>query len=153
MAINKTSSYRQAVKGIVWWAAFIAVCTVILYIKDLQPFIPWTSGILVFGWIFTFLSNIRIADLELHDDGFSLVTFSKRTRVNYSDIVIYEVTRNPRPFMFLIHTDKNKFNVAYTDDSYSKIKEILAKTKSEYGVDRFETMLSHYAVKPYPSEK
>jgi uncharacterized membrane protein len=152
MAINKTSSYKLAIKGIVWWAAFIAVCSVILYIKDMKPFIPWAAGILVFGWLFTFLSNARIADLELHDDGFSLVTLLKKTRFNYNDIVIYEVTRNPRPFMFLLHTDKTKFGVAYTDDSYSKIKELLVKTKSEYSVDRFETVLSQFAVKPYPSE-
>jgi uncharacterized membrane protein len=152
MAINKTSSYRQAIKGIVWWAAFIAVCSVILYIKDMRPFIPWAAGILVFGWLFTFLSNARIADIELHDDGFSLVTLLKKTRFDYNDIVIYEVTRNPRPFMFLIHTDKAKLNAAYTDDSYSRIKEILVKTKSGYGIDRFDAMLSQFAVKPYPSE-
>jgi hypothetical protein len=152
MAINKTSSFRHMVRGIIWWVFFVVVCSILLFLRGSYSVIIWFAAVAVFGWFFSFLSNSNIADIELDDGGFSLVTFFKKTPVDYNDLVIYEITRNPRPFMFLIHTNKGKFKTAYTDDSYSKIKELLVKTKSEYSVDRFETVLSHFAVKPYPSE-
>ena len=102
----------------------------------------------IVGWGITFIWSSAIADIELNEDDFNVITFFKIIKIKYNDFVIYDLARQYRPIMFIIYSNMKKIKVAYTNDNYINIRSLLSKGNSKYSLAQFENMINQFTVKP-----
>jgi hypothetical protein len=150
MNINKNSIYEQTCKWLIIGIMFAIISSIMLFALggNIVFILCWLFFISIFGLLnFVFIYS-RVADIELHEEYFSLITIFQIDNINYKDFNIYNIERNPRPIKFFIYSNYKKHWIAYSEKNYIKIKALLIKTKSKYTLNNFEEMIMKFEAKP-----
>ena len=148
MKINRNSTYKWMIKNFrIFVIFFVIIWTAFLIITKLYFGLIILFILSIFYLVANFCSCLGVADIELDEDSFYVITFFNKVKILYNDFIIYDIIRYYRRD-FAIYSNYKNIRVAYTEDNYANIKTLFFKTKSKYSLNQFENMVNNSQIKP-----
>jgi hypothetical protein len=148
MKINKNSAYLQVVREIPLFIVYVIMVSILcIALKSVfMLLISYMFSIMYL--IVTVITNSHLADIELFEDYFLVITFFKINKTYYNDFFVNYVYRNRRPIAFIIEANNKKIKLSYSENNYNNIKILLTKVKTKYSVNNFQNVIDNYSIKP-----
>ena len=133
-----------------FFTIFLPMWTICLILIKFYFAIIGLFFITILGIFYTLIMSFPIAEIELHEDNFSVTTFFEDIVIEYNHFIIYDIIRTGSTAMsFVIHSNTKKIMLNYSEKNYATIKLLLQKTESKYTLSQFENMMNNFIFKPY----
>ena len=142
--MNKVSIYNKTVMLIIFITAIIIVS--IFLAKNKSGFFYGALIWLLFC-IYTIITNLKVADIEISGDILLLKKILNQTELNLCELRIHNITIIRHP-LFLIETSAGNLKINYTRNNYHQIMELL-RIKQFSELELFETKVKKYFLSLY----